>query len=82
MPVAILSPHHDDAVLSCWHGLSGPGEVLVINVFAGIPGPHGDDRAWDRGAGVSDSAAAMIRRRAEDRAAWPPRCPATPCAHR
>jgi len=59
MPVAILSPHHDDAVLSCWHVLSGPGEVLVINVFAGIPGPQGGDRAWDRGAGVSDSAAAL-----------------------
>ena len=39
----ILSPHFDDAVLSCWHVLTGAGEVLVVNVFAGEPaaGPLG-----------------------------------------
>jgi hypothetical protein len=29
----ILSPHFDDAVLSCWHALASAGEVLVVNVF-------------------------------------------------
>ncbi len=33
----ILSPHFDDAVLSCWHLLAGAGAVLVVNVFAGEP---------------------------------------------
>ncbi len=33
----ILSPHFDDAVLSCWHVLASAGEVLVVNVFAGEP---------------------------------------------
>src|SRR3954465_3348847 len=35
--IALLSPHLDDAVLSCWHVLTGPGEVAVVNVFAGVP---------------------------------------------
>jgi hypothetical protein len=45
-PIAILSPHPDDAVLSCWHLLSDPGEARVINVFAGIP-PPGRTGWWD-----------------------------------
>jgi len=44
-PIAILSPHFDDAVLSCWQLLSGSGDVVVINVFAGsrrrTPRPDG-----------------------------------------
>ena len=33
----ILSPHIDDAVLSLWAVLAGPGEVTVMNVFDGAP---------------------------------------------
>lgn len=36
-PIVIVSPHPDDAVLSCWHLLDDPGQVSVINVFAGVP---------------------------------------------
>ena len=43
----ILSPHFDDAVLSCWHLLAGAGEVLVVNVFAGEPAA-GVLGWWDR----------------------------------
>jgi hypothetical protein len=64
----ILSPHFDDAVLSCWHLLTGAGEVLVVNVFAGEP-PAGALGWWDRLAGATDSAAAVRTRIEEDRLA-------------
>jgi hypothetical protein len=64
----ILSPHFDDAVLSCWHVLVGVGEVLVVNVFAGEP-PAGTLGWWDELAGASDSAAAVRTRVEEDRQA-------------
>ncbi len=64
----ILSPHFDDAVLSCWHLLAGAGEVLVVNVFAGEP-PTGTLGWWDQLAGASDSAAAVRERLEEDRQA-------------
>jgi hypothetical protein len=64
----ILSPHFDDAVLSCWHLLAGAGEVLVVNVFAGEP-PAGTLGWWDQLAGARDSAAAVRTRVEEDRQA-------------
>jgi LmbE family N-acetylglucosaminyl deacetylase len=64
----ILSPHFDDAVLSCWHVLARAGEVLVVNVFAGEP-PAGTLGWWDELAGASDSAAAVRARIEEDRQA-------------
>ena len=67
-PIAILSPHPDDAVLSCWHLLSGPGEVRVINVFAGIP-PPGRTGWWDAQRGATDSRTRMRERIEEDRGA-------------
>jgi LmbE family N-acetylglucosaminyl deacetylase len=64
----ILSPHFDDAVLSCWHLLASAGEVLVVNVFAGEP-PAGTLGWWDELAGATDSAAAVRARIEEDRQA-------------
>jgi hypothetical protein len=64
----ILSPHFDDAVLSCWHVLRGASKVLVVNVFGGEP-PAGTLGWWDRLAGASDSAAAVRVRIEEDRQA-------------
>lgn len=69
-PAVILSPHLDDAVLSCWHLLCGPGEVGVINVFAGSPPPGTGPTWWDRLTGATDSVARMAERRAEDREAF------------
>lgn len=63
--VTILAPHHDDAVLSCWSLLTAPGDVAVVNVFAGVP-PDGSLGWWDRETGASDSAAQMRERRRED----------------
>src|SRR5579871_5738419 len=64
----VLSPHFDDAVLSCWHLLAGAGEVLVVNVFGGVPAA-GTLGWWDELAGVTDSATAVRARIEEDRKA-------------
>jgi LmbE family N-acetylglucosaminyl deacetylase len=64
----ILSPHFDDAVLSCWHVLASARDVLVVNVFAGEP-PAGALGWWDRLAGATDSADALRMRIEEDRQA-------------
>ena len=68
-PTVILSPHLDDAVLSCWHLLCGPGDAQVVNVFAGSPPAGSGTSWWDQLTGATDSAARMHERRAEDRAA-------------
>lgn len=68
-PVVILSPHLDDAVLSCWHVLDGAGEVEVVNVFAGVPPAGAATGWWDRASGSGDSARAVRARIDEDRAA-------------
>jgi LmbE family N-acetylglucosaminyl deacetylase len=65
--VAILSPHLDDAVLSCWHVLAGPAAVRVVNVFTGVP--ENGLGEWDRATGATDSARRMRERLEEDRAA-------------
>jgi LmbE family N-acetylglucosaminyl deacetylase len=67
--IVILSPHLDDAVLSCWHVLDGPGDVEVVNIFAGVPPAGTATGWWDRAGGSGDSARAVRARIDEDRAA-------------
>ena len=67
--VAVLSPHFDDAVLSCWHVLSAPGPVVVVNVFAGAPPSGWPLGWWDQRTGATDSAARAREREREDDAA-------------
>lgn len=64
---ALVSPHLDDAVLSCFAAL-GPGSS-VITVFTG--GPDSDElhSTWDAGCGARSSRELMDRRRTEDLAA-------------
>lgn len=62
----VLSPHLDDAVLSCWHVLTQPGEVTVVNVFSGIPVDGGHAAWWDRFTGARSSQERMRERLAED----------------
>src|SRR5262245_40938761 len=69
-PGVVLSPHPDDAVLSAWSALRRADDVVVLNVFTGIP----DDGVvgWaDRSLGATDSAAHMRLRLDEDAAALP-----------
>ena len=72
MPAVILSPHLDDAVLSCWHVLTGPGEVDVVNVFAGVPAGLEAPAWWDQYTGATDSAQRVRERIEEDRRALAP----------
>jgi LmbE family N-acetylglucosaminyl deacetylase len=66
---AVLSPHLDDAVFSCWHVLAGPEAVEVVTVFAGIPAEKTPVPRWDRITGARDSAERVRERLAEDREA-------------
>jgi LmbE family N-acetylglucosaminyl deacetylase len=65
----ILSPHVDDAVLSVWGILAGPGDVGVINVFDGVPEGQRAIGWWDLLTSAEDPVARADERRAEDRAA-------------
>jgi LmbE family N-acetylglucosaminyl deacetylase len=67
-PAVVLSPHPDDAVLSAWSVLRAPGEVTVVNVFAGVP-EVGLPRRSDRLIRATDSRAHVRTRLAEDREA-------------
>jgi len=64
----VLSPHLDDAVLGAFTVLTGPGEVVVVNVCDGVP-QAGRASDWVRLCGGCDDAEQMRLRHAEDRAA-------------
>lgn len=61
----LLSPHWDDAVLSCWDLLTGGAQLEVVNVFAGLPQP-GESGRWEALAGLADSRERAAARMAED----------------
>jgi LmbE family N-acetylglucosaminyl deacetylase len=67
--VAILSPHPDDAVLSLWHVLTGPGDVRVLTIFNGPPEETVELGWWDRLTRAGDAHERAGERAAEDRAA-------------
>jgi LmbE family N-acetylglucosaminyl deacetylase len=67
--IAVLSPHLDDAVLSCWHVLEWSAEVTVVNVFSGSPPAGTPAPWWDRVTGATDPVARMRERHEEDRRA-------------
>jgi hypothetical protein len=65
VPAYVLSPHPDDAVLSCWRLLTAPGDVRVINVFTAPP-EASRVAWWDRLTAAADGASRMRERLAED----------------
>ena len=64
----LLSPHPDDAVLSCWRLLTGRDDVRVINVFTAVPDAS-RPAWWDRLTGAENGAVRMRERLLEDRQA-------------
>lgn len=64
-PQLLLSPHLDDAVLDCWSLLGSERDLLVVNIFTGIP-PAGRLALWDAITGARDSAGRVRERVAED----------------
>jgi LmbE family N-acetylglucosaminyl deacetylase len=67
--VVIVSPHLDDAVLSCWSVLTGWREVEVVNVFTGAPALAKDLNEAELLTGADDALARARERAREDRAA-------------
>ncbi len=65
----VVSPHFDDAVLSCWHLLDGEDDVRVVNVFTGSPPAGSPPGYWDDQTGAADPARRVAERKAEDEAA-------------
>lgn len=61
----IISPHLDDAVLSCGQLLAAHPRSTVITAFAGLP-PIGCSTPFDEACGFDDSVQAMSARVAED----------------
>lgn len=64
--VAILSPHPDDAVLSCFSSIKC--SRIVITIFDGVD-PDGGLGWWDQHSGAESPAQVRARRLAEDREA-------------
>lgn len=63
----LISPHFDDAVLSCWHLVAGGEDLRIVNVFTAVPKDPGARGWWDRLTGAADSQERMRERVAEDR---------------
>jgi LmbE family N-acetylglucosaminyl deacetylase len=63
----VVSPHLDDAVLSCWHLLEN-ANTTVVTVFTALPEP-GTSGWWDKLTGADDSRARVRERLAEDQRA-------------
>lgn len=61
----VISPHFDDAVLSCGALLAGQQETVVCTVFAAAPRTP-MQTSWDTKSGFSDSSATMRARAIED----------------
>jgi len=66
---AVLSPHPDDAVLSCWHLLRAAGPGVVVNVFTGVPSAGTPVGWWDRLGRAGDAGDRARARICEDREA-------------
>ncbi|HEY7293990.1 MAG TPA: PIG-L family deacetylase, partial [Dehalococcoidia bacterium] len=77
-PVAVISPHLDDAVFGCGELLAARPGSVVITIFAGRPPRPAHLTPWDAASGFRPSDDVMARRREEDRAALS-RLGARPC---
>lgn len=65
----LVSPHLDDAALSCGVLLDRGEPLDVLTVFTGVP-EHPVETEWDRRSGFSSAAEAMAARLQEDHIAF------------
>ena len=68
-PLAVISPHLDDGVLSCGELLSRHQGSTVITVFAGAPAAYDALTPWDAASGFAAGDDVVAARRHEDEAA-------------
>jgi len=64
--LVVVSPHLDDAVLSCGSLLAQRPGSIVVTVFAGVPCAQGPLTDWDRRCGFHSGRQAMLARRGEN----------------
>jgi LmbE family N-acetylglucosaminyl deacetylase len=63
----VVSPHLDDAALSCGHLLAAATESLVVTVFDGVPSSYSDPPTpWDRVCGFEAGDDVVAQRREEN----------------
>jgi LmbE family N-acetylglucosaminyl deacetylase len=67
--ICVISPHFDDAVLSCANLIADVPDATVLTIFSGGPGRAGQISGWDRSCGFSTGDDVMGARAAEDLAA-------------
>lgn len=65
----VISPHLDDAVLSCGESMAAHPGTTVLTVFAGTPQHASQSTDWDRHCGFASADEAVDARRHEDRVA-------------
>lgn len=63
----VISPHLDDAVLSCGELLAQFPGTVVATIFTGIPPQAEVLTAWDAASGFASARQAVVSRREEDR---------------
>ncbi len=66
-PLVIVSPHLDDAILSCFRFANQ--SALVVNVFDALPLRYAARTPWDDATGSTSPRQRMVERKAEDRQA-------------
>jgi LmbE family N-acetylglucosaminyl deacetylase len=71
LKAVVVSPHLDDAVLSCGQMMAGRPATTVLTVCAGVP-EDGFVSQYDADSGFASSRTAMLARRREDKAALLP----------
>lgn len=69
IPLLVVSPHLDDAVLSAGQVLAGRPDCLVATLFTGTPPRTRQLTSYDKNCGFRNAREAMTARRREDRAA-------------
>ncbi len=62
----VISPHLDDAVLSCGEWMSRHPGATVVTLFAGVPPGEVPLQDWDRRCGFRSGTEAVRARRLED----------------
>jgi LmbE family N-acetylglucosaminyl deacetylase len=68
--VLVVSPHFDDAVLSCGHLIAAAEDAWSVTVFGAAPSRYPEPpTAWDRACGFASGDDVCSVRRAEDLAA-------------
>ncbi|WP_144639441.1 PIG-L deacetylase family protein [Bordetella genomosp. 13] len=66
VPLLVISPHYDDAVLGCGDLLAAAPDATVLTVCTGVPAGDAPLPGWDRECGFDTPGQAMLAREKED----------------